>query len=348
MTRTDPTSPVLIATGAYTSPGRGRGRGIGMWSLDVEQAALAPLGSLDLEDPSFLCWSADGRLLHVVHETSPTRVSTVRVSDDGSSLELLGTLELEGSGGCHVGLGRLDGTLIVTDYGSGQVEVVGLDADGAPDRIIDVCDHRGYRPPRESHPHQSTLMPGCDLIGISDLGLDRVYLYRQGPSGEIDLAGEMTAPRGSGPRHIAPDHESRNVYVACEHSGQIVDFARGRKAPGQSAPSYPAGPPVAATGREGTDHPSHIEISSHENHLFIANRGPDTLAAFSLVMTRPELASEIEVGAHPRHFTRVGDLVLVAAQEGDRIDLIRWDGERLSVAADPVVAPSATCIAPRP
>ena len=73
-----------------------------------------------------------------------------------------------------------------------------------------------------------------------------------------------------------------------------------------------------------------------------------TPALLSLAGMRPELVAEHEVGAHPRHFTQLEDLVLVAAQEGDRIDVLRRQGEQLSVAAEPIPAPSVACLAVRP
>ena len=349
MTVSAPSAPTaVIATGAYTSASRGRGRGVTLWALDRADLTMRELATVELEDPSFLLWSEDGTLLHVVQETSPTRLTTLRVAADGAGAEVLGDLELTGSGGCHAAPGLREGTLVVTDYASGHVEVVRLDEEGRPVAVLDVCDQDSYRPAREGHPHQAVVLPGTELLAVSDLGMDRVYLYKQDSAGTIDLTGEISAPRFSGPRHLAADHESRTVYVACELSGQIVDFTRIEATAEQPGPAFSAGRPLRASGRDGENRPSHIEVSRHENHLFVANRGPDTISAFSLGMMRPELVSEIEVGAEPRHFARVAELMLVAAQEGDRIDVLRWDGMHLGTAADPVPAPSVTCIAPRP
>lgn len=339
---------VLVATGSYTSTDRRPGPGVTLWRIDPANGAMQEISTLEIEDPSFVLWSEDGRLLHVVQETSPTRVSTLRLADDSSGFELIGSLDLTGSGGCHIAHGRVAGTLLVAEYGSGHVEVVRTDADGRPVEIVDVCDHGAYRPAREAHPHQSVLLPGTELIGVADLGLDRVYLYRQDRHGAIDLAGEITAPRFSGPRHITADHESRTVYLACELTGELGDVTRLAASDDEPGPSFGACRTVPASGREGENNPSHIEISRGENHLLLANRGPDTLAVHSLGMMRPALVAEIEVGAHPRHFARVGKLVLVAALEGGRIDIVRWDGAELAEFAEPVPAPSVTCIAPRP
>lgn len=350
MSATELREPVIIATGSYSVEGRGEGVRLLRLESASEDAGIrvTELASVALPDPGFVLWDEDGTLLHAVCETSPTRLVTLRASADGTALEQIGSLALRGEGGCHVGPGRTPGTLIVTDYGSGTVEVVGLDDQGAPARVIDACDHSAYLPGREAHPHQSVLLPGTDRIGVADLGLDRVYLYRQDAAGHLDLAGEVTAPRWSGPRHLAADHESRVVYLACELDGTLVDAVRAPDTGDDAAPEFAVGRPVAASGLAGDCAPSHIEISGRENHVLIANRGPDTLAVHSLGMMRPELVAEIEVGRHPRHFAQIGPLVLVAAQESDRIDVLEWDGADLTVAAEPIPAPSVTCIAPRP
>src|SRR5699024_8603893 len=73
---------------------------------------------------------------------------------------------------------------------------------------------------------------------------------------------------------------------------------------------------IPASGLEGPNAVSHIELTGDEAALLVANRGPDTLSLLSLDALRPLLVAETAVGAHPRHFTQLGDLVLVAAQEG--------------------------------
>lgn len=342
------TEPIVVATGSYSSHARGRGRGVELLAVDPGTASVERLAGIDLEDPSFLTWSADGSLLHVVQETSPTRLTTLRVDPRGTGVEVAATLELTGSGGCHVAPGTTAGTLLVTDYGSGHVEVVGLDDEGLPDRVLDVCDHGAYRKGADSHPHQSQVLPGTGLIAVSDLGLDSVYVYSQGADGGIDLAGELSLTRDRGPRHLATDHESRNLYLACELSGELAVAERRTPASDGAGPTWGILSEQPASGSATQNFASHVELSGSEDHVFIANRGPDSLSVFSLGPSRPELVDEIEVGAHPRHFARLGSLLLVAAQEADRIDLVRFDGRTLGTAAEPVASPSVCCIVPRP
>lgn len=363
----DPATPIqetaphgtVLAVGAYTSSGRGRGSGVQLLNLQ-ESADAAPvarhLATVDLEDSSFLLWSPDGTLLYAVQETSPSRLAAIRVRGDGSSARLLDELELRGAGACHLALGTTPGTLLVTHYGSGTVETVMLDEHGVPAEVIDVHDHHDHADGADPHPHQVSRLPGTDLFAVPDLGLDRVLLYRQDVHGQADLAGEIPLSRGMGPRHLAADHESGQLFIACELSGQVAVAARRqdagslRQAPvtGDTELSWSFRGAVSASRQPGHNDVSHIELTADEGALLVANRGPDSLSLLSLVGMRPEVVAEVEVGEHPRHFTQLGDLVLVAAQESDRIDVLRRHGEELVVAGDPIPAPSATCLAARP
>ncbi|MFC7375983.1 lactonase family protein [Brachybacterium sp. GCM10030267] len=360
--------PALIAVGCYSRSGTGRGPGLELLRLTTEGTGVpggadgAPAltvergASVELPDPSFVLWSPDGTLLYAVLETDPARVVAVRVGQDGRSADVVADHRLAAAGGCHLAFGRSPSTLLVAGYGSGTVETVRLDAEGLPVESVDRDDHHSLADGGRPHPHQVVALPGTDLLAVPDLGLDRVFLYRQDSTGEVDLAGEIPLPRGSGPRHLAPDHESEQLHISCERSGMIATAVRRdvpAERPGASAPQgatreWSVRSSTAASGREGDNALSHVELSADESVLLVANRGPDTVSALSLAQMRPQLVSEIEVGAHPRHFTRLGDLVLVAAQESDRIDVLRLERDELSVAGDPIPAPSVACLALRP
>lgn len=352
--------PALIATGSYSRSGRGRGPGVELLSISVpdgDQAlTVTRRAVVDLPDPSFVLWSHDGSLLYAVLETSPTRLVAVRVADDGDTADVIADLELTGSGGCHLAVGREPSTLLVADYGSGTVETVRLDAEGKPLEVLEVEDHREHAEGGEPHPHQVALLPGTGVLAVPDLGLDRVFLYRQERPGTLEPAGEIPLPRGSGPRHLTADHESAQLHISCELSGKVATALRAidhsSRADDQELPrprySWSVTSMTAASGYDGENFLSHLELTADESAVLVANRGPDTLSLLSLTQMRPELVSEVDVGAHPRHFTQLGDLVLVAAQEADRIDVLRLRGDELSVAAEPIPAASVACLAIRP
>jgi 6-phosphogluconolactonase len=345
----------LLATGCYTDPGRGRGQGVQLLRLTPDGEAEV-LTTASCQDPSFVLWSRSGDLLYVVQETAPTRVLALRVepaadgADPGedTTLRPVAEVALTGSGGCHVAYGAHPSTLVVAEYGSGHVETVRLDEAGLPVEVVDVEDHGAFAEGLVPHPHQSQVLPGTDLIAVTDLGLDRVLLYRQDVNGHLATAGEFPFPRGSGPRHLAADHESSEAYVACELSGQLAAIRRSPQE-AATAPEWTVTSRVDASRHGGEDNaPSHIALTPDEQFVLIADRGPDTLAVFSRDHRIPELVAEHRVGAHPRHFTQCDDLVLVAAQEADRIDVLRREGSTLSVAAPPIASASVACVAIRP
>ncbi|MGO1258344.1 MAG: lactonase family protein [Brachybacterium sp.] len=351
-----------IAVGGYSRSGTGRGPGLTLLKLTLEDPHAVPaveqLAVVDLADPSFVLWNEDGTLLYAVLEGDPTRVAAVRVSADGCAAEVLGELAVDGSGGCHLSFGTDRSTLVIAQYGAGSVVTVRLDADGVPLEQIDLDDHHDYSDGEDPHPHQVVPLPGTEVLAVPDLGLDRVLLYRQDVEGMINLSGEIPLRRGSGPRHLAPDHESEQLYIACELSGMVATASRDEPAPQLTRGAAGRDPRAGhrwsvrsmtpASSHEGPNALSHIELAAEESLLVVANRGPDTLSLLSLAMMRPQLVAEIEVGAHPRHFTQWGELILVAAQEGDCIDVLRRAGERLEVVGEPIPVPSAACLAVRP
>ena len=352
------TSPALVAVGGYSRSGGGRGTGVTLMRIvPTEDGVEAEtLTEVEAVDPSFVIWSADGALLYAVTETSPTHVLALRVGEDGTSAEIVADLELAGSGGCHLALGTRSDTLLVANYGSGSVETVRLDADGLPAELIDLEDHRSRGEGEDPHPHQVVRLPGTELLAVPDLGLDRVVLYRQDLTGRIEPAGEIPFSRGSGPRHLAADHESSQLLVSCELSGKVGLAQRSEVPQDAGALQVMRGPDhewsvramVPASTRQADAAPSRLELAADEHHLLVATRGPDTISLLNLAGMRPEHVAEIEVGAHPRHFTQLGTLVLVAAQEGDRIDVLRRRRDELTVAGDPIPAPSVSCLAVRP
>ncbi|MGQ4553668.1 lactonase family protein [Dermabacteraceae bacterium CCM 9519] len=355
----------LLATCSYTESGSGpvgRGTGIDLWALDAEAATLTPCGHIAAESPSFLVWHSSEPLLYAVHETTPTRVSAYRLDGlgEGNSgfadeigITLLREMELTGGGGSHIELDKKERHLFIANYGTGEVETVRLDADGVPVEVIDVDDHRTYGRTKVARPRQCVSTRTGSLL-VTDSGLDRVFEYSQADDGRIDLENEVTLERGFGPRHIAVDRHADSFYVAGAESGTIVAVHR-QGIPGvqdvdrASGHRWSARTPREATGTGKETRCSHLALSKRENFLVVANRGPDTIASFSLGGMLPDLVDEISVGGNPRHFARVKDLLVVACPEGDRIDLVRWSRDgRFEVAAEPVSCPSVVCIAPRP
>ena len=150
-------------------------------------------------------------------------------------------------------------------------------------------------------------------------------------------------PPGSGPRHlvVVEDH----LVVACELSGQLwVGRADGH---GGWSPVVTA--PCSGVADAPTVQPSALRADG--DLLFVANRGPDTVAAFVLDRGAATLTRTAEFGcggAEPRDLVLEPGRLWVANQGGDVLSV--FDRRSLPPAAPPVQVPSLTptCVLLRP
>ncbi|MGV8967083.1 MAG: lactonase family protein [Cellulomonas sp.] len=212
-------SPRALWIGTYPSAGAGTpaGQGEGIWRVDVDTdqdgAAAAPVLAATTPAPSFLATHPAGRVLYAVGEQAAGTVTAFAAGPDGQ----LGALAVVSSGGadpCHLLLAPDARTLYVTNYSSGSVGVLPLDADGAFARAtiaaggpVQVLAHTGSGPDADRqeapHAHSAALAPGGAHLLVADLGTDELRRYRIAPDGRLTPDGiAATLPPGTGPRHL--------------------------------------------------------------------------------------------------------------------------------------------------
>ncbi|MEV1201431.1 lactonase family protein [Microbispora rosea] len=169
---------------------------------------------------------------------------------------------------------------------------------------------RGPHPDRQEgpHAHQAVFGPG-GVLYVTDLGTDEMRRFLPGmrphPDGPVRLAS------GSGPRHFL--HHDGHWYVTGELDGTVrVYDGEWREAS-----------VVRASGAEGDNLPAHIALSADGRHLYVTNRGPDTVSVFEVDGPRLTMAAEVPSGGSwPRHFAIDGDRLYVANQRSDSIAVL--------------------------
>jgi 6-phosphogluconolactonase (cycloisomerase 2 family) len=125
--------------------------------------------------------------------------------------------------------------------------------------------------------------PRNRFVLATDLGQDRIYVYRLDPdSGK--LTPSVTTPyvsirSGDGPRHFAFHPNGRWLYAIQEESSTIIFFrydpASGGLAAQQTLSTLPP-------GFAGSSFASEVLVSPDGRHLYAANRLHDTIATFSI------------------------------------------------------------------
>lgn len=310
----------LVYIGCYTYGAGGEGAGITVARRDPGSGALRDARVVaDLTAPSFLAHHPDHPVLYAVSEVADGQLAAFAIAADGG-LTPLGSWSTGGDSPCHLSIG--DGHVYVANYGGGSIAAFTLDADGRPTGRRDLAVHTGHgpNPQRQEAPHAHMAVARDGGVLVVDLGLDVVLDYPLDPAtGALGQAAAVAAPRaGAGPRHMVRDHVGLYHVVTELDAGLVTYEVTGGewREIGRAAASVEAIPAQ----------PSEIALSPDGRFLYIGNRGPDTLAVFSLESGLPKRVGEVASGgAWPRHFSLIEDLLYVANERSNTVVAFRCD-----------------------
>jgi 6-phosphogluconolactonase len=335
-----------VFVGCYTGDKGGEGDGITLLRRDPATGDLTRLGlAARTQSPSFLAQHPTLPVLYAVNELDQGAVSAFSVAPD-CSLTPLAQRPTGGSDPCHLAVTADGRHLVVANYSSGSVSVHPLDAEGFPGERSDLLTLTGSGPDaeRQSRPHAHQVVPdrnSADVL-ISDLGSDRVWRSRLDPvSGRLgvpEVAVEVKP--GTGPRHMARAADGALLLVG-ELSGTLSWY---RPAGG---PTLELRGETAASTSSGQVFPSEITTGRDGRFVYVANRGPDTVSAFSWDGDGVTLIAEVPVdGVWPRHMVLLGDHLYVTNQRSQSVTVFRLDPETgiPAVQGEPTGEPTPTCL----
>ena len=151
--------------GSYTAPERqGRGNGINVYSVDGRTGAFRHVQRISqLENPSFLALSHDGRHLYSVHGDR-AEATSFAVDRHSGKLTLLNRQSTGGYNPVHLALDRTGRYLVVANYTTDSVSALPLLPDGSlgPYRTLtavtgELGPHKTQQ--RGMYPHDIPLDP---------------------------------------------------------------------------------------------------------------------------------------------------------------------------------------------
>lgn len=349
----------LVYFGTYTGA---KSKGIYVSRFDSATGRLtAPELAVATPSPTFLALHPSRRFLYAVGETTTLgakrtgAVSAFSLDAKTGQLTLLNQQSSGGAGPCHVAVDESGKCLLVANYGSGSIEALPIQADGALAEPGTVIQHQGssVNPARQAGPHAHfiTTDPANRFALACDLGLDQVLVYRLDPAKAALVANDppfVAVKPGSGPRHLAFHPSGRFVFLINEMGSTLTVFAydakRGVLKEGQTISTLP---------QEFTGKSSGAEVQVHPSGKFVygSNRGHDSIAVFGFDPKRGQLTClqhQSTEGKTPRHFAfdPTGKWLLAENQESDSVVVFRVDaktgslnptGQTISVGA-PVCA----------
>ncbi len=328
--------------GSYTAEAGGAGAGIAAFRR--EGPRLEKISEYASPSPSHLLADRGRGVLYAVNELPDGAVSSYRPDRDGVP-QLLSSQQTGGAHPCHAAL--TGGFLLAANYGSGSVSAHPLRPDGTIGERTDLVKHEGGgpRPDRQEGPHaHQVLVESEERVTVVDLGLDQLLHYRL-ENGRLTQVGASSVPPGSGPRH-AVSHPSGRWYVAAELDSTLLTMDR---EPVTGRLTCSGSQPATRSASSDSNYPSAIVLSADGRHLYLTNRGANTIATFLVGGGgQPELVDEVEAGGYwPRDLAISGDLLYVANERSHTVVTFRRDAEGLPRPTGEVIeVGSPTCVLP--
>jgi 6-phosphogluconolactonase (cycloisomerase 2 family) len=293
--------------GTYTEPGDSRGNGEGIYRFAMD-AASGELSRREVvarsPNPSSVTIHPSKRYLYAVNEVANFEgnngsLSGFALGDGSGPLEPLNVKSTEGAGPAYVSMEAAGKYAFVANYKGGSVAVLPVLAGGMLGTAVDVhrdTDSLGATratdgPPGSfaisghdtPHAHMILQDPSRRFVLTTDLGQDRIYVYRfDGATGKLTPIPDqcfISLPSGDGPRHLAFHPNGHWLYSIQEEASTVVffhfDASSGHLTPQQTLSTLPA-------GFAGTSFASEILVSSDGRFVYAGNRLHNTIAVFSI------------------------------------------------------------------
>jgi 6-phosphogluconolactonase len=272
--------------GSYTTPDRhGRGNGINVYSVDARTGSFRHIQRISqLENPSFLALSPDGRHLYSVHGARTEATSFV-IDRASGKLTLLNRQSTGGYNPVHLAFDRTGRYLAIANYTTDSVCALPVLADGSLGPYRTLTPVAGELGPHKTqqlgmYPHDIPLDPQGRYFYVPCKGGDCVISYRLDAARGILVETSRVAARpGAGPRHIAFHPRRALAYVLNELDSTITTYKQDRRT-GKLAPfhivrSTPADFTGYSTGAE-------IVVDRAARHVYVTNRGHDSVGVFAI------------------------------------------------------------------
>jgi 6-phosphogluconolactonase len=324
----------LVYVGTYTDHGS---KGIYAYRFDAKTGQSTPLGlAAESTQPSFLTVDASGHYLYAVNEIEsyegqPTgAVSAFAIDSASGKLSLLNQVSSRDGGPAHIALDRTGEYALISNYARGSVAVLPVQKDGRLGEASAFVQHHGagVDKERQEQPHAHAVAMSSDnrFALVADLGLDQVFTYSfDSAKGTMGQDPHITkANPGAGPRHLVFNLSGKLLYVINELQSSITTYAYDAANGGLRELSTISTLPDGFSG-----HSAAAEIALHPSgkFLYASNRGPDSIAVFSIAAegTLSHVEFAPVSGKTPRNFAidPTGSWLLVGDQESDKVVVFR-------------------------
>lgn len=339
----------LAYVGCRTTVARNaQGKGLSVYAVDAASGAWQRKQVVEgLTNPSFLTLNRAQDRLYAVHGDF-AEVSSFTVDAADGTLRFLNRQPCGGINPVHLELSLDERELVIANYATGTLAVLGVGDDGALGPVRQLVGMPGMPGPHRieqgtAHPHHAPRFAnggGATAWHIvPDKGLDAVFAVRFGASPADASIQRFQSRESAGPRHVAFHPDAALLYVANELDSTVTTL------------SFDAGTgSLACVGHVSTLPPDYsgpnrvagIVMHPSGRMLYVSNRGHDSVACVPVDghgNASAPVAFAPALGAFPRFITLTPDgrRLLVANERSHAIVSRALDAATLLPRAEATV-----------
>ena len=259
---------------------------------------------------------------------------------------------------CHVALSPDESIMSVAVYWSGIYGVMALDSCQLTSAAL-PNDAVGPRKDRQqkAFAHQTFYTPDGKLMGVCDLGCDRVNFYEYKKSGGLEKPViTLKADPGDGPRHAIFSNDGKFLFVVNELSSTVTSYAVAKGTPNLVGASFqdargrlgePSLPftrigkwsmlPEGCTLKETETKAAAIKLTADGKILMASNRGHDSIAFFAVNDDGTLMLKNVSklTGKFPRDFELMpGEKFMVVGHKmSNEIQVYAFDRDKCELKA---------------
>jgi 6-phosphogluconolactonase len=236
----------FVFTGSLTRPApnyrEANGKGISTLRLDPESGQLTEVAVFSgIDDTSWLTLDPSRRRLYAVCEEPGGDQSLVAsfAVDEAGKLSEINRVKTGGQTACHMSLTPDRRFLLVANYNAivpqgaadGAIAVFPIGEKGELLQASSLIHHEGSGPnkARQERSHAHCILPSPDgrFVYVTDLGMDRIFVYALARDGKLTQrpASDFSVGPGIGPRHLAFAPDGRRLFMVSELTPTVMSFA---------------------------------------------------------------------------------------------------------------------------
>ncbi len=266
--------------GTYTLE---KSKGIHILDIDTQKGQLTPRKEIDINNPSYITLSHDGRFLYSIADEG---VAAYYILPDGD-LELMNLCSINGMRGCYLSVTKDNRFLFVSGFHDGKVTVMRINSDGSIGDIADEVYHKGLGTvtERSSRPHIrcATLTPDERFLCVCDLGIDQIKVYSiNHRTGKLKLDDIIRCQLDSAPREIIFSEDGRFAYVSCELKNFINVYAYNPNDDDKERFEFVQNIFTLRRDHRASSNAANIIFANNGNNLLCSNAGDNSVTVYKI------------------------------------------------------------------